>query len=406
MNNYSELKRLSDVFDIIIGGTPKTDNEKYWNGDIPWLSVRDFVGDRKHVYSTEKYITKEGLDNSASKILLPGDIIISARGTVGEIAQIALPMAFNQSSYGLHAKEGYFQDYLYYALMYHINYLKKVSNGAVFDTIVVRTFYHIKILIPDINTQKKIASILSTYDDLIEKNNQKIKVLQEIAEEIYKEWFVRFRFPGHEKTKIVNGLPEGWKLCMAKDNFDISIGKTPPRNESQWFSKDNLNVMWTSISDLRNSNVYILDTSEYLTHEAITKFNVPIIPENTVLLSFKLTIGQVAITTKQMTSNEAIAQFKTNDKEILEYIYHALKNYSYERLGNTSSIGNAINSQIVKKMKLIMPSRGIIIQFHELINPIMNLIKSRSIENIKLSKQRDLLLPRLMSGKLTVKAEK
>ena len=96
--------KLSEVMDVIGGGTPKTSKPEYWNGDIPWLSVKDFNNDYRYVYRTEKSITKEGLENSTTKLLDKGDMIISARGTVGEVASVPYPMAFNQSCYGLRAK--------------------------------------------------------------------------------------------------------------------------------------------------------------------------------------------------------------------------------------------------------------------------------------------------------------
>ena len=106
------LTRVSEMADIISGGTPKTEISEYWNGDIPWLSVKDFSGDAKRVYSSEKSITEKGLNNSATQLLYPGDIIISARGTVGEVAQIGRAMAFNQSCYGLRAKDSYSSGFL------------------------------------------------------------------------------------------------------------------------------------------------------------------------------------------------------------------------------------------------------------------------------------------------------
>ena len=121
------LTRVSEMADIISGGTPKTEISEYWNGDIPWLSVKDFSGDAKRVYSSEKSITEKGLNNSATQLLYPGDIIISARGTVGEVAQIGRAMAFNQSCYGLRAKDSYSSDFLYYVLKYQVKYLKAVA---------------------------------------------------------------------------------------------------------------------------------------------------------------------------------------------------------------------------------------------------------------------------------------
>lgn len=119
--------KLSDVMDLIGGGTPKTSKPEYWNGTIPWLSVKDFNNGFRYVYETEKTITELGLENSSTKLLQNGDVIISARGTVGEIATIPFPMAFNQSCYGLRAKSKIVtSDYLYYLIKHNVSVLKKI----------------------------------------------------------------------------------------------------------------------------------------------------------------------------------------------------------------------------------------------------------------------------------------
>ena len=163
--------KLSELMDVIGGGTPKTSKAEYWNGDIPWLSVKDFNNDCRYVYRTEKNITQEGLKNSSTKLLDSGDIIISARGTVGEIASIPYPMAFNQSCYGLRAKEEVTtSDFLYYLIKHNISVLKNQTHGSVFDTITRDTFQGIEVDIPEIKEQEKIASILADLDAKIELN--------------------------------------------------------------------------------------------------------------------------------------------------------------------------------------------------------------------------------------------
>ena len=164
--------KLSEVMDLIGGGTPKTSKPEYWNGNIPWLSVKDFNNDFRYVYKTEKSITQLGLQKSSTKLLQRGDVIISARGTVGEIATIPFAMAFNQSCYGLRAKKGMVtSDYLYYLIKYNISVLKKNTHGSVFDTITRNTFDNIEVEIPSIKIQQKISSILNDYDKKIELNN-------------------------------------------------------------------------------------------------------------------------------------------------------------------------------------------------------------------------------------------
>ena len=163
--------RFSDVVEIIGGGTPKTSKAEYWHGEIPWLSVKDFNHDKRYVYVTEKSITKAGLENSSTKLLSADDIIISARGTVGELAMIPFPMAFNQSCYGIRAIKSISNStYVYYCLKDSISELKSKSHGSVFDTITRATFDNLLIKLPSLKIQQEIASTLSCLDDKIESN--------------------------------------------------------------------------------------------------------------------------------------------------------------------------------------------------------------------------------------------
>ena len=172
----SDLKeyRYTELVKLIGGGTPSTKESSYWGGDIPWLSVKDFCGDSKFVSNAEKSITNLGLNNCSTKLLEQGDIIISARGTVGEIAVIQKKMAFNQSCFGIRANKDIIDsDYLYYLTQTKVRELKKAAHGSVFDTITRETFENVRCLIPEhLEEQKRIASILSSLDDKIELNRR------------------------------------------------------------------------------------------------------------------------------------------------------------------------------------------------------------------------------------------
>ena len=188
------------------------------------------------------------------------------------------------------------------------------------------------------------------------------------------------------------------KNIRVDEYFDVSIGKTPPRKEHQWFSKNHSDCIWVSISDMANCGVYIGDSSEYLTCDAVKKFNIKIVPDNTVILSFKLTVGRVAITDGKMTTNEAIVHFKTDKPEINEYLYCYLKNFNFQTMGSTSSIATAVNSKIIKSMQFIVPTDEELHKFHNFAAPLFMMIKSNQHENKFLCKLRDTLLHKLMSG--------
>ena len=178
-----ETKSIAELCEIISGGTPKTNISEYWNGDIGWLSVKDFGGGKKYVYNSEKTITRLGVEKSSTNILREDDIILSARGTVGEMAMIGTPMAFNQSCFGLRTKDNNVlnQEYLFYALKNSLKSIISVTQGSVFETINRASFERIFISYSDIHTQKKVATFLSNIDEKIEINDQINRNLYELA---------------------------------------------------------------------------------------------------------------------------------------------------------------------------------------------------------------------------------
>ena len=281
--------------------------------------------------------------------------------------------------------------------------LNRLSGQAAQPGLAVSMLKKQKIQLPSSNNQFKIAEFISIYDNLIENNNKRIKLLEQMAENLYIEWFVRFRFPGYENMEFESGIPKGWEILRANQLFDITIGKTPDRKIFEYFSNiPECNYPWISISDMRSASTFLFKTKEYLTINAVNTCNVKIIPKNTVIVSFKLTVGQVAITTSDMCTNEAIEHFTTDNVAMREYIYLYLKKFQYSDLGNTSSIGTAVNSKIIKNMKIILPSSELLNRFHDSVYSIFEEIRLLNETNNNLIKQRDMLLPRLMSGKLEV----
>ena len=241
----------------------------------------------------------------------------------------------------------------------------------------------------DLNTQRKIASILKPIDKKIELNNAINNNLLDQVLTLY-------------RNKFVDAVNDERQICRADEYFDISIGKTPPRKEPQWFSTNPQDIDWVSISDMGTCGLYISNSSEQLTKEAVERHNVKVVPDNTVLLSFKLTVGRIAITNGEMTTNEAIAHFKTDKKEINEYLYCYLKCFDYQTMGSTSSIAIAVNSKIIKGMPFVVPTDDELKEFHDVAAPMFARIKTNQVETDNLTALRDTLLPKLMSGELDV----
>ena len=269
--------------------------------------------------------------------------------------------------------------------------------------------------LPLLNIQKEIGDTLGNLDAKIENLRRQNETLEQIAQTLFKHWFIDFEFPnadgnpykssgGAMSPSELGDIPEGWRVGDLGEFTDISIGRTPPRKEVEWFSTNSKDIKWISIRDMGDCGVYIVNTSEYLTQEAVDKFNIPVIPDNTVILSFKLTVGRVAITTEEMLSNEAIAHIKLIENYLnTEYIYLFLKQYNFSFLGSTSSIATAVNSKSIKSISILIPSKQVVVDFQKNIASVFKKIKLNEKQIQTLTKTRDALLPKLMSGQLRVK---
>ena len=315
---------LSDLVDVIGGGTPKTTEESYWNGSIPWLSVKDFCGDKKYVYNTEKSITVEGLNNSSTKLLHKDNIIISARGTVGELAMIPYDMVFNQSCFGLIPKGNNDPHFVYYLLKDKVRSLKSQTQGSVFDTITKATFDRIECADYSEEDQRRIASILSSLDRKIELNNKINADLEEMAQAIFKNWFVDFE--PFKDGKFVDSelgmIPEGWKVGCLGDMGAVVCGKTPSKSNSNYYGGD---IPFIKIPDM-HGNVFVENSEDRLTEEGSLSQIKKLIPPYSLMVSCIATVGLVSINTKPSHTNQQINTVIPHNKSALFYLYQHIKN--------------------------------------------------------------------------------
>lgn len=397
--------RLGDVCTrVCSGGTPKSTNLSYYGGEIPWLNTKEI--DFNRIYSTEKTITDSGLNNSSAKWIVPNTVTVAMYGaTAGKSCIVKVPMTTNQACCNLTINDEVADyEFVYYSLKNDYTTLASLANGGAQQNLNAQIIKDYVLKMPSLADQRRIASILSSLDRKIELNNKINADLEEMAQAIFKNWFVDFE--PFKDGKFVDSelgmIPEGWKVGRADDFYQINIGKTPPRKEHKWFSTNPADKIWVSIANMGNSGIFISDSSEYLTKEAVDRHNIIMVPRNTILLSFKLTVGRVAIADKELTTNEAIARFILSDDKYMEYLYLYLKNFDYNSLGSTSSIATAVNSKTIKGMQMLQPSDKIIDAFHIQVNPIFEKIRSLTKENSRLSTLRDTLLPRLMSGEIEV----
>lgn len=347
--------------------------------------------------STERIarVSDDHVQRLSRHILEPGDIVYARRGDVGRCSKVTQNEAGWLCGTGclrLRADSNLVdKTFLYYALSNPavIGWVRNHAVGATMPNLNTTILENVPLSIPDsLEVQCQISSILMAYDNLIENNRRQIALLEEAADLTFANWFITCD-------------RSAFDIGAMSDYFDITIGKTPPRAQTECFVAKG--VPWASVKDLGNATgPYITTTSECLTDEAVENYKVKVKPAGTILLSFKLTIGRVAITRRPTATNEAIAHFVTDDDAMRLYTYEYLRSFDYETLGSTSSIGKAINSKIVKAIPFSMPDRADLDQLYSQLNPLFCSMRLCQQRASLLIEARDRLLPKLMSGEIDV----
>lgn len=398
-----EYVKLGDICTkVCSGGTPTSSNPAYYDGNIPWLNTNEV--NFCNIYSTNKTISEEGLKKSAAKYVPENTVIVAMYGvTAGKCAIAKIPLTTNQACCNLIIdKEKADYCYVYYYLRQQSDSLNKLAIGGAQQNLNALTIKKFKIALPTLPTQKKIASILSAYDRLIENNTRRIRLLEQMAENLYKEWFVRFRFPEHEKVGMVNGLPKGWKIKRIADFGRIETGKTPPMSNRKLYGGD---ILFVKTPDMHDK-MFISSTSETLSEDGNNYQLTKLLPTNSIMVSCIGTAGIVSINAKPAHTNQQINSIILNNLEDLEWLYYVCRQMkpTIELFGATGATMTNLSKGKFEKLKVVVPKANIRESFHKRIRPYFKEIFTLDQQNTLLTHQRDLLLPRLMSGKLEVKS--
>jgi len=386
MSEWKEYK-LSDLIDLIGGGTPKTTIAEYWNGEIPWLSVVDFNNGEKYINESEKKITQHGLENSSTKLLEKNDIIISARGTVGVIAMLAKQMAFNQSCYGVRAKKDLStNDYIYYLLKDTVENFVQISHGGVFDTITRDTFEEIQILLPPLPEQKAIAAVLSSLDDKIDLLHRQNKTLEALAETLFRQWFIE-PFDSAQDGKA----QDDWEEGNLGDVIEIFDSKRIPLSKMQRDKmKDGVLYPYYGAAQIMDYvNDYIFDGEFILLGE-----------DGTVRTDEGYPVMQYATGKFWVNNHTHIFQAKAPFNNFLIWNYLIKKNIDEIVTG---AVQPKINQTNLKSIDFPKYPETLVNKFKHITEPSFQKIKHNQIQIRTLGKLRDTLLPKLMSGEVRVK---
>ncbi|EGQ5281285.1 restriction endonuclease subunit S [Enterobacter hormaechei] len=443
---------------VITGKTPPGTLDKYFGGEVLFVTPTD-MGDNKYIELTQRTLSDEGEAKLAKQKFECGIVVSCIGWQMGKAAIVRNTAVTNQQINTIIPNGDLIDvDFLYYTLSEKRTEIFNLGATATRTPILKKSlFERIEFHAPKLEQQKKIGNILSSLDAKIISNKEINQTLEQMAQALFKSWFVDFEpvkakiavletggsqeaatiaamaaisgkdadalavferkhpeqyaelkataelFPSAMRESELGEIPEGWMVNSTSAHYNISIGKTPPRKEPQWFSTTDGDLKWVSIKDMGIASTYISETSERLTHDAVKKFNIKVMPADTVFLSFKLTVGRVCITTEDMCTNEAIAHFTPKENKYKSHwLYHALHSFDFNKLGSTSSIATAVNSKTIRDMKLIFPSELISQKYTEKVSSLMQLQKLNAGQTNSLTLLRDTLLPKLLSGEITL----
>ena len=402
MSEWKKVK-LGEICErVTSGGTPKANVSSYYNPPtIPWLKTKEVNYCR--ITETENYISEEGLKNSSAKLISPNSVIIAMYGqgdTAGRIAINKIPLATNQACCNLtidKSKADY--EFIYYQLCTLYDKLVSLKAGAAQPNLNARIIKNLEIIMPSLPIQHRIASILSRYDSLIENYQKQIKLLEEAAQRLYKEWFVDLRFPGHENTNIIDGVPEGWEKKSIGEIGTVITGKTPSTSNKENYGGS---IPFITIPDM-HTGIYPV-SSVFLSEKGAESQSKKYIPQGALIVSCIGTAGLVCITKERSQTNQQINSLILDDKEMLHYMYFVFLSLK-EHLNNIGSNGATmtnVNKSKFEGIDIVVPSSCIIRDFSQRTTPYFENIKSLQSQLRLLTEARDRLLPKLMSGEIEI----
>ena len=365
---------------------------------LPLLRIADMKNGTKEVFVKEEIPQRF--------IAHPEDIIYTRTGNVGLVFRNNYGVMHNNCfSVTPNDADELSRDFLYYALQNKTFFdtANALARGAAQPDLPHTSFNSIEFAYPSLFVQERIATILSRYDSLIENYQKQIKLLEEAARRLYKEWFIDLRFPGHENTKIVDGVPEGWeKKTIADVCTNISSGSTPSRsNKAYW---ENGTIKWVKTKELQDG--WILDTEEYISQEGYNSSSTKMFPVNTILMAIYAspTLGRLGILSIDCCCNQA-ALGLIADENIISWQWLFWKLYELRDEFNAIARGAGqqnISGIVVKNKEIIIPDKGVIDGFTSVVSKMFEQQKSLSSQLRLLTEARDRLLPKLMSGEITV----
>lgn len=395
------VKQLSDLGRIVTGKTPLTNEPKFFDGEYLFITPSDLNFNHYYCYSTEKTVTTEAKSKHKNQFITADSILFTCIGnTIGKAAIAPSECLTNQQINSIIANEDNDFKFIYYLLLNNVEAIKSLGSGAATPIINKTSFGQIQFAVPALDVQKRISRILSAYDDLIDNNRKRIALLEKAARLLYEEWFVRLQFPGHEHTPVVDGVPEGWKRKSVEDIGAVITGKTPDTTRASYYGED---VPFIKTPDM-HGNVYVIETESSLSREGADVQPKKYLPKNAILVAcIGAKLGVVSLSPGVSQTNQQINAVVVHNSAATYFAFFTLRDFKprLEAIGGGATMPN-VNKSKFGSLDFLLPSKALLQAFDEFCKPVFAQIMTLQQQNRKLQAARDLLLPRLMSGKLAV----
>ena len=392
------IGQLAEIIDGDRGKNYPKQDEFYPQGYCLFLNTGN-VTKEGLTFEENQFITKEKDEALRKGKLKRGDIVYTTRGTVGNAGYYNSNVPYENvrinSGMVILRANGEIVDarFLYQILKseYYRPYFKQYCTGSAQPQLPIKNFSQIYLNVPDIITQHRIADILSAYDDLIENNQKQIKLLEEAARRLYKEWFVDLRFPGHENTKIVDGVPEGWNEKTLSQVANVIMGQSP---KSEFYNSEKKGLPFHQ--GVGSYGVRFVMDDIYST--SYTRIAEP----NSILFSVRAPVGRLNITKNKVVIGRGLAAINQADG-CQSYLYYLLKNRFFkDNIVGNGSIFASVSKDELLNQKFLIPERNLMMQFEKIVSQMDKQIENLDSKNKKLIEARDRLLPKLMSGEVEV----
>ena len=396
--------RVCDFAEVMSGGTPATSQPDNWSGTVPWVTPKD-MSQHASVYiaAGSRFLSQRGLRESSARLLPPNTVILSSRAPVGYVAVAAGNLATNQGCKNLVCRDGVAHPtFVYYLLKNSKALLEANATGSTYKELSASRLKNLVFDLPaHLDVQQRIAAILYSYDSLIEINRRRIQLLERTARLLYKEWFVHLRFPGHDRTAITDGLPEGWERHRINDVCDTVGGGTPSTKVSEYWNGD---ITWVVPSDVtKNDSLVLLDSNRKITERGLRKSSARMVPGNTILMTSRASVGYFALLTSAACTNQGFINIvPRSEYDRMYLLFHLMSRVDEIRSNAMGTTYPEISKGRFRQMGIVMPSATLVRRFAEVVGDSIRQIGCLARSNKLLAQARDLLLPHLMNGEISV----